>query len=271
MQHHCNLQAGNTLPALSLGHLRRRQFVCKRQHFETLTCYAVCPNEWLEWIPPRALLRKCRIRDFTDRFPYRMGNICEGFYIEVNWCWSWNSKTLATWCKELTHLKRLWCWERLKAGGEGDDRGWDGWMASPIQWTWVWVNSRSWWWTGRPGVLQSMGLQSWTRLSDWTELKDLAFCKIQMPRTMNFLWQLYIARFLSLWGSCVIYSFSKFNYMCLAKNYINLEAERWESGDKKNGDIICRWLLASAWVWMKGLNLLIHFDSVWLPSPCEMT
>ena len=56
-------------------------------------------------------------------------------------CWSWNSNTLATWCKELTHLKRPSCWERLKAGGEGDDREWDGWMASPTQWTWVWVNS----------------------------------------------------------------------------------------------------------------------------------
>ena len=50
-------------------------------------------------------------------------------------------------------FKRPWCWERLKAGGEGDDRGWDGWMASSTQWTWVWVNSRSWWWTGRPSVL----------------------------------------------------------------------------------------------------------------------
>ena len=60
---------------------------------------------------------------------------------------------LATWCKELTHLKRSWCWERLKAREEGDDRGWNGWMASPTQWTWVWINSRSWWWTGRPGVL----------------------------------------------------------------------------------------------------------------------
>ena len=66
--------------------------------------------------------------------------------------------SLATWCKELTHLKRPWCWERLKAGGEGDDKGWDGWMASPT-WIWVWVNSGSWWWTGRPGVLQSMGSQ----------------------------------------------------------------------------------------------------------------
>ena len=57
------------------------------------------------------------------------------------------------------HLKRPWCWERLKAGGEGEDRGWDDWMASLTQWTWVWVDSRSWWWTGRPGVFQFMGLQ----------------------------------------------------------------------------------------------------------------
>ena len=66
---------------------------------------------------------------------------------------------VATWCEELTHLKRPWCWERLRVGGEGDDRGWDGWMASLTWWTWVWVNSWSWWWIGRPGVLWSMGLQ----------------------------------------------------------------------------------------------------------------
>ena len=54
-----------------------------------------------------------------------------------DWCWSWNSNTLATWCEELTHLRRPWCWERLKAGGEGDGRGWDDWMVSLIQWTWV--------------------------------------------------------------------------------------------------------------------------------------
>ena len=70
-----------------------------------------------------------------------------------DWRWSWNSNTLAPWCKELTHWKRPWCWERLKAGGEGDDRGWDGWMASLTQWTWVWVTSRSWWWTGKTGML----------------------------------------------------------------------------------------------------------------------
>ena len=70
-----------------------------------------------------------------------------------DWCWSWNFNTLTTLCEELTHWKRAWCWERLKAGGEGDDRGWDGWMASPTQWTWVWVGSGSCWWTGKPGVL----------------------------------------------------------------------------------------------------------------------
>ena len=80
-------------------------------------------------------------------------------------------------CEELTHLKRSWCWERLTAGGEGDDRGWDGWMASPTQWTWVWASSGSWWWTGRPGMLQSMGSQrvghDWaTELNWWWLLKD---------------------------------------------------------------------------------------------------
>ena len=71
-----------------------------------------------------------------------------------------SSNTLATWCKKLIHLKRLWCWERLKAGGGGDDRGWDGWIVSPTQWTGVWESFRSWWWTGKPGVLQSMGSQT---------------------------------------------------------------------------------------------------------------
>ena len=76
-----------------------------------------------------------------------------------DWCWSWNSSTLATWCEELTHLKIPWYLERLKVGGEGDDRGWDGWMISLTQRTWDWVGSGSWWWTGKPGVLQSMGSQ----------------------------------------------------------------------------------------------------------------
>ena len=91
--------------------------------------------------------------------------------------------TLATWCEELTHLKRPWCWGRLKAGVEGDDWRWDGWMASPTQWTWVWVNSGSWWWTGRPGVLRFMGSQrgtaewlNWTKWIDLTEKGGLGHC-----------------------------------------------------------------------------------------------
>ena len=73
-----------------------------------------------------------------------------------DWCWS--SNTLATWCEELTRWKRPWCWERLKAG-EGGNRGWDCWMASLTQWTWVWVSSRRLWRTGKTGKLQSMGSQ----------------------------------------------------------------------------------------------------------------
>ena len=89
-----------------------------------------------------------------------------------DWCWSWNSNTLATSCEELTHWKRPWCWEGLGAGGEAN-RGWDGWMASPTQWTWVWVGSGSWCWTERPGMLQLMGSQrvghDWATELNWTD------------------------------------------------------------------------------------------------------
>ena len=82
-------------------------------------------------------------------------------------------QSLATWWEELTHLKRPWCWERLKAGEEGDDRGWDGWMASLTQCTWVWVNSGNSCWTGRPGVLQSLGLhrvgEAWVTELNWSK------------------------------------------------------------------------------------------------------
>ena len=97
----------------------------------------------------------------------------------------WSSKTLATWCKEPTHWKRPWCWERLKAGEEGDDRGWDGWMASPIQWTWVWASYGSWWWTGKPGVLQSIGSQRVGH--DWAaELTDWLWCQLFEVKIMYY-------------------------------------------------------------------------------------
>ena len=87
------------------------------------------------------------------------------------------TKTLAISCKELTHWKRPCCWEGLGAGGEGDTRGWDGWMASPTRWAWVWVNSGSWWWTGRPGVLRFMGSQKvrhdWATELNWEHRRCL--------------------------------------------------------------------------------------------------
>ena len=95
------------------------------------------------------------------------------------WCWSWNSNTLATSCEELTHWKRLWCWEGRGQGGERDDREWDGWMGSPTRWTWVWVDSGSWWWTGRPGVLQFMGSlrvgHDWATGLNWMVVLFLVF------------------------------------------------------------------------------------------------
>ena len=94
-----------------------------------------------------------------------------------DWCWSWNYNTLANWCEEPAHWKRPWSWERLKAGGEGDDRGWDDWMASPTQWTWVWISSGSWWRTGKPDVLQSMGSQrvrcNWEIELHWTDPSEI--------------------------------------------------------------------------------------------------
>ena len=101
-----------------------------------------------------------------------------------DWCWSWNFNTLAIWCEELTHWKRPWCWERLRTWVEGYNWGWDGWMASSTQWTWVWVNYLSWWWTGRPGMLWFMGSQrvehDWATELNWTELNWTFFYSDRM-------------------------------------------------------------------------------------------
>ena len=109
--------------------------------------------------------------------------------------------------KDWTHWKRLWCWEGLGTGGKGDDRGWDGWMASLTRWTWIWVNSRSWWWTGRPGMLWFMGSQrvrhDWATELNWTdtmahhtpmtnslrdEFSKVSILRIQIGKTMIEIW-----------------------------------------------------------------------------------
>ena len=93
-------------------------------------------------------------------------------FIGRDWCWGWNSNTLATRCEDLTRCKRPGCWERWKAGGEVDDRGWDGWMALRTR---VWAGSGSWWWSGKPDVLQSMGSQrvrhDWVTELNWSSGK----------------------------------------------------------------------------------------------------
>ena len=87
---------------------------------------------------------------------------------------------------------KLWCWEGLGAGGEGDDRGWDGWMASPTWSTWVWVNSGSWWWTGRPGLLWFMGSQrvghDWSTELNWTEWDSLTLPLLLSTTTRYHAW-----------------------------------------------------------------------------------
>ena len=94
-------------------------------------------------------------------------------YSLEGWCWNWSSNTLANWCEELILWKRSWCWERLKAEREEDHRGLDVWMASPIQWTLIWASFGDWWWTRKPGVLQSTGSQrvghNWATELNWTE------------------------------------------------------------------------------------------------------
>ena len=112
-------------------------------------------------------------------------------WIFIDWCWSWISNTLATWCEELTHLKRPWCWGRLNAAGEGDDRRWDGWMASPTWWAWIWTSSGSWWWTGKPGVLQPMGLQrvrhDWETALNWSWFIILSISAIQQSDSVIYI------------------------------------------------------------------------------------
>ena len=118
------------------------------------------------------------------------------------------------WCEVLIYWKRPWCWETLKARGEGDDRGWDGLMASLTRWTWVWVSSGSWWWTGKADVLQSMGSQSFRH--DWTTELNWAilFSKGSSPPKDQTRVSCIAGRFFTIWATRktpkLIYGSSKF-------------------------------------------------------------
>ena len=115
---------------------------------------------------------------------------------------------LATSCEDLTHWKRPWCWEGLGAGGERDDRGWDGWVASQTWWTWVLVNSRSLWWTGRPGMLRFMGSQrvghDWVTELNWMT-KDVEHLYLCLSSIHLCFWNICLNTLLLLnWAICLL-------------------------------------------------------------------
>ena len=114
-----------------------------------------------------------------------------------------------------THWKRLWFWEGLGARGEGDDRGWDGWMASLTRWTWVWVYSRSWWWTGRPGMLWFMELQRvghhWVTKLNWTELVLLSCSHFHRSKGSHILGELAFCFSRLTLALCIIHRYSWHN------------------------------------------------------------
>ena len=146
---------------------------------------------WRKLSTKELMLLKCGVGELL-RVPWTARRSNQSILKEINLEYSLQGlmlklkpSTLPTWCKELTHWKGPWCWERLRAGGEGDDRGWDGWLASPTQWTWVWVDSGSWWWTGWPGMLQSMGSQrvrhDWFTELNWSLQMQIVFKVLPIP------------------------------------------------------------------------------------------
>ena len=133
------------------------------------------------------------------------------------WYWSWSSSILATWCEELTHWKRPWSWERLKAGGEGDNRGRDGWMASLTRWTWVWASLGSWWWTGKAGMLQSWSCKE---LDTTEELNWIAFISL-FPNSLLLIWPMFCDKVpFSIFLCCL--TNTRFLVGCMAKCHLKV-------------------------------------------------
>ena len=123
-------------------------------------------NNWWFWT---AVLEKTLETPWTARSNQSILKEINSEYYWKDWCWSWSFKILDLWCEEPTHWKRPWCWERLRRTGQ---RGWDSWMVSSTQWTWVWANSGRYWRSENPGVLQFMGSQRFR--NDWrTEQQHL--------------------------------------------------------------------------------------------------
>ena len=152
------------------------------------------PKNWCFWT---VVLEKTLESSLRVLWTARRSNqpILKESVLNIHWkdcCWGWSSNTLATWCEKLTHWKRPWCWERLKVGEEGDDRGWDGWMASPTWWTWVWVSFGSWWWTGRLACCTPWGHKesdvaerlNWTELN-WYLTLTIKMKKIDKKKTLT--------------------------------------------------------------------------------------
>ena len=135
---------------------------------------------WIPWIEEPGRLQSIesqRVRHYWSNLAHIHAQFSILNIHWKDWCWNWYSNTLVTWCEELTHWKRPWCWERLKAG-EGGDKGWDVWMASPTQWVWVWANSKeivkdreAW-----CAVVHDV-TKSWMWLGGWTTILKKHFIK----------------------------------------------------------------------------------------------
>ena len=168
------------LPSIDNERHRQQRSIWSRLWFFQWSCMDVRVGLWRKLSTKKLMLLNCGVgEDSLESLGLQGVPTSPSWRRSVlgvhwkDWCWSWNSNILSTWCEELTHWKRPWCWEGLGSGGEGDDRGWDGWMASLTRWAWVWVNSGSWWWTGKPGELWFMGLQrvghDWATELNWTD------------------------------------------------------------------------------------------------------